>query len=272
MGNVIRGELYVARFKKALWVVGAILLLQIVVFAYLANAIVYRTVDGPAVASVASSLEPANFGATVVGSLPMYAGPVLIIIGALIGVGDGKSGMTRTISTRLPSRWKLVVGRAGAAAVIVLILMAATFTVAYLCSLVTTAALDLDSTGPGVGDMAISFAYGSLIAYTWTAVGLGLGVVTRSLPLTIAIGLFWGLAAEQLLHGVTRIVADMAPISVLLISGSGAVLAEATGVPNGGLIVGAPDVGILPAVGVLIGWATLSLGIATILFRHRDVI
>lgn len=271
MGNVIRAELYVARFRKALWVVGIILLLQIVLFAYLANAIVYRTLNDPVVAAMAASLQPANFGSTVVGSLPMYLGPVLIILGALIGVGDGKSGMTRTISTRLPSRWKLVVGRAGAAAVIVLILMVATFAVAYLCSLAASAALDLDTTAPSLGAIATSFAYSCLIAYTWTAFGLGLGIATRSLPLTIAVGLLWALVAEQLIHGLTRIVAALEPIGALLISGAAATLAEATGVAQGGVIAGAPSAGIWPAVAVLIGWAAVSVGIATILFRYRDV-
>jgi ABC-2 type transport system permease protein len=271
MFAALDAELYGIRHRRSFPVLSAVWLLQIVLFAYLANYIVSLAVpDLPAeqVEAMRDSLLPAHASAAVVGSLPMYGAPILIILGALIGAGDDRSGIIRAIMSRFPDRDRFIGGKSVALVVVVGVLMAVSMVVAAACAAVI-AAIEGAPFDFALLDVVRDLAFAWLIGTAWGMVGFALGVLTRSLALTIAIGVIWALVVEQAIHGLAGIATVLEPVRIVLISGASAVVADAAGVAA--MPGGVPDASLPVAILVLAGWIVLGAGIALATFRARDV-
>lgn len=108
-----------------------------------------------------------------------------------------------------------------------------------------------------------------LIASAWAMMGFMLGIVTRSLAASIAIGVLWALVVEQMVHGLAAVATALAPVRVGLISGASAVLADAAGIAS--MPGGVPDAPVSAAIVVLVAWTVVSGAVATVVFRARDI-
>ncbi|WP_158645487.1 ABC transporter permease subunit [Stackebrandtia albiflava] len=266
-------ELYGIRHRGSFTVVSVVWLLQIVLFAYLANYIVSLTVaELPAdqIQAMKDGLAPSAVAAAVVGSLPMYGGPVMIILGALIGAGDERSGMLRTVLSRFPERGRLVAAKLVALTALILVLMAVTFVVAFLCGLAVSLIEGTQWSFPSLADTAAGLGAAWLIGVAWAVLGFGIAVLTRSLAGTIAIGLLWALVLEQALHGLAGVATVLESVRPALLSGASAILAESVG-SAGAMPAGTPDAGVPVAIVVLSVWIAVSAVASAIVFRRRDV-
>lgn len=274
MGRALSAELYGIRHRGSFTAVSVVWLLQIVLFAYLVNYIVAMTVTelpADAVAAMKESLLPSTVAGAVTGSLPMYGGPVMVILGALIGAGDERSGVIRTVLSRCPERGRLIAAKSVALTLLVGVVMVVTFIVAFLCSMGVSLIDGAELVFPTFADVAVGFGSSWLIGTTWAMFGLALAVITRSLAGAIAIGLLWGLVVEQALHGLAMVAAPLEAVRAVLLSGASSVLAEATGSSDGAMPMAAPDAGVPLAIVVLAGWITVSAVVSVTVFRRRDV-
>ncbi|HIW61477.1 MAG TPA: ABC transporter permease [Candidatus Stackebrandtia excrementipullorum] len=273
MGRALSAELYGIRHRGSFSAVGGVWLLQIVLFAYLANYVVSLTVPDMTpeqVQAVKDSLAPAAVAGAVVGSLPMYGGPVMIILGALIGAGDERSGMLRTVLSRFPERGRLMGGKLAALTLLIGVLMVITFVVAFVSGLTVYLIEGSAWSFPSPLDLVTGLGAAWLIGVAWALFGLAIAVITRSLAGTIAIGLLWALVAEQVVHGLAGVATVLEPVRAVLLSGSSAVLAEAVGSSAAGPVP-APDLGVPAAVAILILWAVVGAVVSVIVFQRRDV-
>lgn len=272
MIGAANAELYGIRHRRSFAIVSLVWVLQIVLFAYLVNYLFAQNVDSVPVEQIEAmkaALRPEAATAAVVGSLPMFGAPVMIILGALLAAGDEKSGVIRAILSRFPERGTLIGGKIIALAVVVAVAILASFLVAFACSAIL-AALSGDQIEFASFDVILrDIAYGYATGLAWAVLGFALGILTRSLALSIAIGLLWALAVEQALHGLAGMVSALDGVRVLTLSGAAGVLAEATG--STGMVGGAPDATVGTALLVLLGWCVVAIGASTIVFRTRDI-
>lgn len=265
-------ELYGIRHRRSFPIVTAVWVLQIVVFAYLVNYLFAQSVqDLPAeqIQAMQDGLLPENATAAVVGSLPMFGAPVMIILGALLAAGDEKSGVIRAILSRFPERGTLIGGKIIALAVVVAIAILASFLVAFPSSAAIAALTGEELTFAPIDTIARDIAFGYATGLAWAVLGFALGIITRSLALSIAIGLLWALAVEQALHGLAGMVSSLDSVRVLTLSGASGVLADATGAS--GMPGGAPDASVATALLVLLGWCVVAIVASTMVFRSRDI-
>lgn len=271
MMSTVNAELYGMRHRRAFTVLPIVWLLQIVLFAYVANFIVAMTVEdlsGLQREAMLASLTTESASAAVLGSLPMYGAPVLIILGALMAAGDERSGILRLTVSRVPERGTVLTGKITALLLLVSVVIVLSVVTAAVCAIVisliegTPMRWDLSAI---VTETAASW----LIASAWAMMGFMLGIVTRSLAASIAIGVLWALVLEQMVHGLAAVATALAPVRVGLISGASAVLADAAGIAS--MPGGVPDAPVSAAIAVLVAWTVVSGAVATVVFRARDI-
>lgn len=271
MMSTVDAELYGMRHRRAFTVLPIVWLLQIVLFAYLANFIVAMTVDGLTEeqrAAMKASLGTDAVSAAVLGSLPMYGAPVLIILGALMAAGEERSGILRLTLSRVPERATVLVGKLTALLLLVSVVIVLSMVTAAVCAVVFSA-IDGASMRWNAVAIVADTAASWLIAVAWAMFGFMLGIVTRSLAASIAIGVLWALVVEQMVHGLAAVATVLAPVRVGLISGASAVLADAAGIAT--MPGGVPDAPLGIAILVLVAWCILSAGVAAVVFRARDI-
>lgn len=271
MMSTLTAELYGIRHRRAFTVLGVVWLLQIILFAYVANYVVSVSVDELTDIqrdAMQASLRTDAASAAVLGSLPMYGAPVLIILGALMGAGDERSGILRLVLSRVPERTSILAGRVAAMLLVVAVVIVASVIVAAGCSLAISLIEGTDvrwDPGAIARDTAASWLIGS----AWASLGFMLGIVTRSLAASIAVGVLWALVVEQMIHGLAGVVAAFSAARVVLISGASTVLSDAAGVAA--MPGGVPDAPVAVAIAVLIAWIVVCVVVAGIVFRYRDV-
>ena len=273
MGNALSAELYGIRRRGSFTAASIVWLLQIVLFAYVANYIVSLTltdIGEDALLAMRDSVLPAGVTGAVVGSLPMYGGPIMVILGALIGAGDQRSGMLRTVLSRYPERGKFMAAKLIALTLLIGIVMALTFVVAFACSTIIAVIEGAQWAAPPAVDLLAGFGSAWLIGTAWAVIGLAIATITRSLAGTIAIGLLWALVAEQIIHGLASVAPALETVRGVLLSGASAVLAEGIGAGSG-MPAGAPDLSAATGTGILFIWVVIGAIVSIVVFRQRDV-
>ena len=273
MGSALSAELYGIRRRGSFTAAAIVWLLQIVLFAYVANYVVSLTLTDLAadqLQAMRDSVLPGGITGAVVGSLPMYGGPVMVILGALIGAGDQRSGVLRTVLSRFPERGRFMAAKLIAVTLLIGVLMAVTFLVALACGSVVAAVEGAPWTLPSAMDLVAGFGAAWLIGTAWAVFGLAIAVLTRSLAGTIAIGLLWALVAEQVVHGLAAVAPVLETFRGVLLSGASAVLADAVG-SSGGMPAGSPDLSVGTGVGILFLWIAVGAVVSIVVFRQRDV-
>jgi ABC-2 type transport system permease protein len=250
------------RVASAVWIV------QIVVFAYTINYVIYRslgdTLAAPDAAAMIAGVLPEAVGHYPAASVPFYGLPVLLILGSLLGAGDFRTGMLARIVSRMPDRTGLIAAKWGALVVLTVLLSALTITVGAVCSLVVAAAEGAPLGLPSLGAVGRELAVMTLTMTGYASLGLALGVVTRNVMAGAVIGIGWTLGVETLLvGGLAGAVPFFDGLSDVLLAPSVAALASSLDPAQG---VG----GAGPAVVVAV-WSVMGGVVAALSFRRRDL-
>lgn len=269
-------ELHVLRHRPGPKIMMAMWCAQIVVFAYLISYLIYRFVPSLSAAQAAQihrALLPSQLGTQVLDSMPVYGGPVMLIIGALVGGGDYRWGTLRTIIARRPDRVSILLGRVGALTTVMLITAVLSLLTSGLCSAIVALANHDHAAWPTPGSLLLHLLALWLVCVTWSMAGFALAVLTTSVPAAIGIGLMWALALENAIGLLSASVPALAVVRKGLLSAATGSLAKAMGGP--GATAGAP--GVAPviagwlAVLLLLGYAALAVGLSLLMFTRRDI-
>ena len=236
-------------------------------FAMLVNTIMVTFVSGggslppgaPGVAfpTLGEMESPSGLMAGLAAATNMF-GIVTLSLWAVVTAGDYSSGLVRLLVAAEPRRWPLLAGKVVA---LVLITAAAT-TVAAIVNVfaVMPAAQAADISTAAWGTDLLSVVASAwttlfLALCVWGVLGLVIAVLTRSAAVAISIGVGYVLVVESLV----KMVKD-APSDWLLGTTLGAVARGGTATTAYGT-----------ALGLALGYVTLGLIIAGVVFIRRDV-
>jgi ABC-2 type transport system permease protein len=275
-----RAELLRLSRWPALWTTVVAELLLNLLFGYVFGYVSYRNGGGGMSEGVPrdqllADLLPDAVPRVAVQGMPMFAGALVLVLGALVA-GNGYSwGTVKTVALQGPGRLTSFAGTLVALAVVVLGLVVALFASDIVTSLLVAAAEGRPVVAPDALDLLTSFGGGVLVMTVWTLAGVLVGTVARGPALSVGLGLVWVLAVENLLRGVGSIWSPMQRVTDLLPGTAAGSLAGALGAapvsePGGtpGVLTtlgGTASAGLLAAYGVAFavgtGW----------LLRRRDV-
>ncbi|MGD0244340.1 MAG: hypothetical protein ABSB59_29015 [Streptosporangiaceae bacterium] len=272
----IRTELHALRHRPGPKLMVVVWSAQIIVFAYLISYLIYRFVPHLTTAQAAQihrGLLPAQLDNQLLYSMPVYGGPVMLIIGALVGGGDYRWGTLRTIVARRPDRIGFVLGRAGALTVVMLLTSVSSLVISGICSTIVALADHDPAAWPPLPSLLLHLLAFWLVCAAWAMAGFALAVLTRSVTAAIGIGLMWTLALENVIGLLSSSVPVLAGVRKGLLSAATGSLAKAMGGP--GAVTGAP--GVAPVLGgslavvVLLGYIALGIGVSAVAFTRRDI-
>ncbi|MFD0599547.1 ABC transporter permease [Catellatospora coxensis] len=144
IGNSMTAELFALRRRRAVWVLVGFWSAQILLFAYTISYVIYLSMGADFAAGQAeallASLLPASVDHYIVGSMPIWGGPVMLIIGGMVSAGDYRNGTLRTILARFADRRALLLGRYAAVVLVMLIVSIISLVVGTACSTVVSLA------------------------------------------------------------------------------------------------------------------------------------
>jgi len=276
-----RAELLRLRRWPVLWVLVGVWVALNLTFVYVLNYVAYRTGDtstateGVPPEELLAEVLPAAVPLSMVQGMPVFGGAILMILGAL-AVGSGYGwGTWKTVLTQGPGRVASFGGALVALALTVVGVVLATAAIDLGVASVLAAVESQPVEMPPLGDLAEAVGAGLLVLGMWTAVGVLVGVLTKSPALAVGLGLVWALAVENLLRGVSVLIGGLAVVTDHLPGTAAGSLAGALDAGGGAGADGTPGVltvldggtatGVL--VAYLVGFAIVSL----VLVRRRDL-
>ncbi|MBB6350117.1 ABC transporter permease [Nonomuraea muscovyensis] len=278
IAHSLRAELFGLRRRPSMWILGGFWAFQIVFFAYAVFFVVYSVQGDSMTAAQAESalrqLLPASVHHKVLGSLPLYGGPVMLIIGVLVAGSDYRWGILQTIISRTGERTGFLLGRFAGMAVVMALISAGSLVLSVVCSAVVAAATGRPFAYPPVSGLLLFVPALALMTTAWGALGFLLGVLSRNPATAIAVGLLWTLGLENALGALAYAVPALDGVRHLMIGTNTGSLAHALGAPtvSEGGAPGVVDMASGPvAAAVLAGYVTVALAISLITFRRRDI-
>lgn len=274
--NALRGEFALTRRRLAVWVSLGAWAMSIAVFAYL---VTYVSTVGaewytPEQQDLfVTAMLPGGVAYYILASLPLYAAPQMVILGAVIGASDHVRGTIRTLVSRFPNRDTFMAARltsllgiaAGAAVV--------TLLTSVLSSLAVAAASGRSSAFPPLADLGVALLVIWLVAAAFIALGFAVGTLVRSTVTAVVIAVVWVLGVESLLVGMLApVVALLGSVQSFLPVAATASLAASL-VPAGQATLPAITASTDPgtAVIVLVAWTVVTALVAHVAFRARDL-
>lgn len=276
-----RAELLRLRKWPALWLTITVELLLNVLFVYVFNYVSYRSSGDSGISEgvpkqvLLERMLPAAIPHSGVAGMPMFAGALVLILGALAAGSGYGWGTVKTVALQGPGRLTSLAGSLVALLAAVVGLVVALFATDVLVSLLVATSESQPVVWPAVSELARSFGGGVLIMGTLTLGGVLLGTLARSPALSVGLGLVWVLAIENLLRGVGEIWSPLQRVTDLLPGTAAGSLTGALGAVPVTEPGGTP--GVLDTLG---GAASLSLlaayvvgfvGLTAALVRRRDV-
>lgn len=271
-GALLNAEWFALRRRIGVQVLVAVWALQVIVFAYLVELVVYRsTAKTTTSTAVLTGLLPASTGSYVLGSLPLYGGPVMLCIGAVIGSGDYRFGTLRTLLSRYPNRVSFTLARFSGMTLSMLAVSIMTMLLSLVCSGIVAKIQGLPLDYPNTGRLLLGLGAIWLVTTAWGGLGFLVGILTRNLAAAIVIGLAWTLIVETVLFGgLGSVVPAINAIRVILLSPSSASLAYALGAQASTPGVTSTASGPVATL-VLVGYVLLSALISAAVLRRRDI-
>jgi ABC-2 type transport system permease protein len=278
LARSVRAELRRLLRWPATWVLAGVWILLNVLFTYVFDWISYRTgtATGPAEAGVTiDGLLPGAIPDVLTQGMPLFGGALVMILAAL-AVGSGYGwGTWKTVYTQGPSRLAAFGGTLLALLVVVAGLVLVTIGIDLAMSSLIAVVEGQGAGLPDPGPLVTSYGGAVLILGMWAALGVAVGVVSRSPALSAGLGLVWSLVVENLLRGVANALPAIEGVTDRLPGSSAGSVAGALGatpVTDGG----AP--GVLDALSgpVAVGWTAgyLVVGVAVTLalVARRDLL
>jgi ABC-type transport system involved in multi-copper enzyme maturation permease subunit len=220
-----RAELLRLRRWPALWVtVGAELALNLL-FLYVFSYVSYRSGDGAGGGGIVDGLPrdslladmlPDAIPRVATQGMPMFAGALVLLVGALAAGSGYGWGTVKTVALQGPGRLASLTGTFAALTVVVVLLVALLFAMDVAVSLLVATTESQPVVWPSVADLAQAFGGGVLLMLMWTYAGVLVGTIARGPALAVGLGLVWVLAVENLLRGVGALWSPIERVTDLL--------------------------------------------------------
>jgi ABC-type transport system involved in multi-copper enzyme maturation permease subunit len=275
-----RAELLRVRRWPALWTTVAAELLLNLLFGYVFGYVSYRSGSTGGMSDLPrdrqlAELLPDAIPRVAVQGMPMFAGALVLVLGALVA-GNGYSwGTVKTVALQGPGRGTSYAGTLVALAVVVVGLVGALFASDVAASLLVAVTEGQPVVAPDAVDLLSSLGGGVLVMLVWTLAGVIVGTLARGPALAVGLGLVWVLAVENLLRGVGSIWSPMQRVTDVLPGTAAGSLAGAVGATPVSEPGGTP--GVLTtlsggtSVALLVAYAVVfALGTGW-LMRRRDI-
>jgi ABC-2 type transport system permease protein len=276
-----RAELLRLGKWPALWLTIGVELLLNVLFIYVFNYVSYRSSGDSGISEgvpkqvLLERMLPAAIPGSGMAGMPMFAGALVLILGALAAGSGYGWGTVKTVALQGPGRLASLTGSLVALLAAVVGLVVAMFAVDVVVSLLVATTESQPVVWPAVSDLVTSFGGGVLIMGAWTLAGVLVGTLARSPALSVGLGLVWVLAIENLLRGVGEIWSPLQRVTDLLPGTAAGSLAGALGATPVTAPGGTP--GVLTTLGGASSLALLStyavgfVAVTAALVRRRDV-
>jgi ABC-2 type transport system permease protein len=226
--------------------------------------------------AVLAGVLPGELVPTSLGGFPVFAGALVLILGALATGSEYGWGTMQTALTQRPTRLAVYGGKLAALAAASLAFVLAVFAlngaVAGGIAAVESRALDY----PSLAELTRGVGSGWLIFATWCGLGALLGFAFRGVALPVGLGVVWVLGVENLVSAVAgSLLTGLRPVRDVLPGVNAGSLVWSLA-PGGGATGEAPP-GVVDAVTG--GRATLALALylaafaaaGALLVRRRDV-
>lgn len=263
--------------RPVVWVLVVVWLLQVAVFAYLINALVFQSnPDDPVMAAVVGNLSGQAAATWPLASMPLYGSPVFILLGALASGSEYRYGTLRVIIPRSGGRVSYVVASWLCVAIVCVITSLLTLVVSWAMSAALSGVTDQEVTAPAFSEMLTAFGLGALIILTMASLGFSLALLTRSILVGLVLGVGWIVGIEILLLSMLAPVAEWIDglRGVLPAGAAGSAVADIG--DDADLVlsstVGVSDLVDTPvAVAVLAVWLVLCVVVSVAAFRRRDL-
>jgi ABC-type transport system involved in multi-copper enzyme maturation permease subunit len=220
--RVCRAELFKLVRRPAAWVLLAAPLTLNAIFGYLVPYLSYRSGTSEGMAELPpeqmlATTFPSELVPNTLGGLPVFAGALALVLGALMFGSEHGWGTVKTQLTQGPGRSAVVGGQFLAMTVAIGVGVLVLFAVGAATSLSIALAEDGPVDWPSLGDLALGFGAGWLIMLVWAGLGATLGVVLRGVALPIGLGVVWVLGVENLVSAMAATVLDaLQPLRDLL--------------------------------------------------------
>ncbi|MEU9890166.1 hypothetical protein AB0M95_30510 [Sphaerisporangium sp. NPDC051017] len=278
MINALSAEVLLLRKRPAAFVVGGAWVLLVVAFGFAVPYIVYSTLDPVKYAAdrgqLLDILLPSAAGGTAAGSYPLFGGAIMLILGVLITGSEYRWGTWPARLAQGPTRTQVVLAKAVAGALAIVVIAAAALVAAIVASVVIASVEGRPLTLPTPSALAASLGATTLISVAWMSVGAALGVLFRGVGTALGVGLLWTLGLENALSGLAGVVPALEPVRTVLLGPAGGSLVAALGVPSmseGGSPGVAAYVTAPVACLVLAAYTVAGVALATALIRRRDI-
>jgi ABC-type transport system involved in multi-copper enzyme maturation permease subunit len=195
--------------RPAVWVLGGILLVLVVLFGYAVEWIQYATASasfrsgGLTVAQLKPGLYPAAFVKVMTNGGVSTLGPALVVVLGALAVGSEYGwGTLKTVFSQRPGRMQVLAGQFAALAVIVGVLAVAMYALAAASSLVIVSLDGKPVVWPAAIDILKGLGVTWLVFESWTLFGALLAYLFRQSALAIGLGLAYMLIIEGLVFGL----------------------------------------------------------------------
>jgi len=222
-------------------------------------------------AALLLTLRPENFVSNVLNMLASLGGALALVLGAMHSAREYGWRTISNLLTQGPSRVGVLSAKAVALAVVVVIMVLATFAAGAIGTSVVAGLRGEAIAFPAVAGIASGFAVGCLIVGAWAAVGFALGFLLRSTGLAIGLGLVYALVIETVIQGLATINDTIEAISRGLLGANGTALAASFGPDVVAEQFGVVSIEPPVAAAVLAAYIVVGLAAAAIVFARRDV-
>jgi ABC-2 type transport system permease protein len=209
MINAFKADWRKLRQRPAVWILGGILLLALVLFGYAFQWIQlqfpaknFHNDLGLTPAQLKVALYPVNFVKNSLEGVGILGGALSLILGALAVGSEFGWGTVKTVYTQRPSRIQARAGQLGVIGVITAIYSIAFFALAALCSWIIATIDGQAASWPAAIDIVKAAGASWLIFGCWSLFGMALGYLFRQSAMAIGIGLAYLFVIEGILFRV----------------------------------------------------------------------
>ncbi len=189
--------------RPATWILITVPLVLNQVFSYLVPYTSYLNAENERAAEqVLANRLPEDLVLNSIGGFPVFAGAIVLTLGALSVGSEYGWGTLKTTLAQRPRRLSVYAGKLLALAVVVLAIVLATFVLGALSSSAIALSQSKAIDWPSLADLAVGIASGWLILMTWCLFGVMLAFVFRGTALPIGLGVVWIMGIENLIVNV----------------------------------------------------------------------
>lgn len=203
---VTRAETAKMLRRPATWTLLGAAALLAEAFAFLVPYLSYRSGSSDGVTAggtpLLASTLPDQVVVNTTAAFPVFTGALALVLGALVSGGEYSHGTVKTLFTQRPRRATVISGQLIAAIIAVGLGVLALYALSATNSAVIAAIEDAPSDWPSLRAQAQGLAAGWAIMAMWTALGVMLGTLLRSMALPIGLGVVWILGIENLVSSV----------------------------------------------------------------------